>query len=49
MDFPCAQIDRTGQMLAIDFRLTNLESILEEAMSVDDFKIELHLAAVNAR
>jgi hypothetical protein len=28
-------------MLAINFRLTNLESILKQGMSVNDFEIQL--------
>ena len=36
-------------MLAIDFRLTDLQRILQQSMRINDFKIELHLAFANAR
>ena len=36
-------------MLLIDIGLTNLESVPQEPMSVDDFKIELHLACADPR
>src|SRR5206468_1109602 len=49
MDFSCAEVKGTRQMLAIDFRLTNLDGSLQETMRVNDLKIELHLALIDAR
>src|SRR3984893_10822664 len=48
MDFPCAEIEGTPQMLSINFRLTNLEGILQQGMSVDDFKIKLYFPSIDA-
>src|SRR5712691_1523359 len=49
MDFVRSEIEQKRQMFSIDIRLANLESILQERMSVNDFKIELHLAFANTR
>ncbi len=48
MNFPCAEIEGTRQMFSIDFRLANLQCILQQGMSVNDFKIELHLTPIDA-
>src|SRR5581483_1757272 len=47
LDLTCAEIYGMQQMLAVDFRLTNLESILKKDVSVDDIKIQLHLTPFN--
>src|SRR5207247_6483080 len=48
MNFPCAEIEGTAQMLSINFRLTNLKRILQQGMSVNDFKIKLYFPSIDA-
>jgi len=48
MDFLCAEIEGTPQMLSINFRLTNLERILQQGMSVNHFKIKLYFPSIDA-
>ena len=35
-------------MFSIYFRLTDFERALQHCMGIDDFKVELHLAAIDA-
>src|SRR5436305_6848377 len=49
MDFVGNEIEPKRQVFSIDIRLTNLESILQKRMRVNDFKIELHLAFATTR
>ena len=49
MNFVGSEIEPKRQVFSIDIRLTNLESILQQRMSVNDFKIELDLASANTR
>src|SRR5439155_13940075 len=49
MDILCAKAELTRQIFSIDFRMTNLEGTLQQRVRVNDFKIELHLALINAR
>src|SRR2546421_599465 len=48
MNFPCAEIEGTAQILSINFRLTNLKRILQQGMSVNDFKIKLYFPSIDA-
>src|SRR5215469_3270191 len=48
MDFSRTEIERTHQMFSVDFRLTNLESILQYRLGINDFKIELKFASIYA-
>jgi hypothetical protein len=36
-------------MFSIDFRLTDFEGVLQQRVRIDDFKVELHLAAIDTR
>ena len=49
IDFVGSEIEPKRQVLSIDIRLTNFESILQQRMSVNDFKIELNLTSANTR
>src|SRR5439155_15730278 len=49
MDILCAKAEFTRQIFSIDFRMTNLKGTLQQRVRVNDFKIELHLAFINAR
>src|SRR6266487_121960 len=49
MDFVGSEIEPKRQVFSIDIRLTNLESILQQRMGVNDFKIELDLASADTR
>ena len=39
MHLLCAEAEGARQILAIDFRLTNVESVLQQCMRINDFKI----------
>ena len=47
INFLCGEIESRGEMFSIDFRLTNLQSILQQRMGINNLETELDLALVD--
>jgi hypothetical protein len=48
MNFLGGAIEPKRQMLLLDVRLANFDGITQQAMCINDFEIELHLAFANS-